>query len=414
MARGAWLVLAPEARRGFAAAVVTAFGALTGLGVLPFLSGLWARFSPTGIMLSLTWNPSYPTTGYLLLVWLTLVIAVRLIIPALSPRTVLACSSGGFAVVLLFWLLQGAWIGHAARALSTGALQAGLRSSIEREDLSTFLFYLYAETQDLPRPGPGQNDALIRLARTLAFINRHELALDALLQVQRQAPFNPSYWLLYAGETVATHNWPYLDQALADWQTRAVGQEDWSQLAECWNTATLFSVVYGRQAGILQHNLLAAASPATAGVIRTIMSEPETGVDQFVQAARRFGRPTAAGILWAGLKMEMVHDHWQRAFALAQKAMAMDPGNNRLAVDAVHAAIGAERYQDGYDLIRDDLPPDSAEANYLAAVTQLALDHYQDAQAAAERAEDLARQNGYMELALTSHALREAAMEKQP
>jgi len=92
----------------------------------------------------------------------------------------------------------------------------------------------------------------------------------------------------------------------------------------------------------------------------------------------------------------------------------MDPGNNRLAVDAVHAAIGAERYQDGYDLIRDDLPPDSAEANYLAAVTQLALDHYQDAQAAAERAEDLARQNGYMELALTSHALREAAMEKQP
>jgi len=396
--------------RGLTWGLVISFGALTGMGVLEFVSDMLARFNTTGIILSLIWQPTADVTGWLIWCWLLLILVVRFLAANTAPRTLLFLFVLGAGVVFLFWCTQAAFLYGSARSLDDGAIVAGIKQSVRDEDVGRYLFYEYAATVD--DYGERRNDVLIDFARTLGFIDYHEQALDALMQVNRHLPYNQAYWLLYTGEVVATRNWPYLPAALDRWQEVIVRQKQWDQLAECWNTATLFSPVFGEQAEEMQAHLLHRVTGPQLAIVSDIITEPT-----YPQAAAFIAHTASLGVagqvetLWAAAKEEMIANNWDRAWILGRYALALRPHSPQLMMDVAHIALGAGRYREALAMA-GQYGPDSAEGAYVAGVASLALGNYAAADAYAASAEQIAKDKGYLELALSARTLGETAKER--
>ena len=397
--------------QGVGRGVLIAFGALTGMGALEFVSDVLGRFNTTGIMLALAWQPTVDATGWFLWCWLLLIVGVRIFAYSLPPRTIVRLSVLGLFLPLLVWSAQAATVYHSARALNGHQIAAGLRQSVNNENVGQYLYYVYARTVD--DGGTRRNNALMTFALGLSFTNHDEQSLDALKQVDKRYPYNSAYWLMYTGEIIATKNWPYLRGALEDWQKMIVARNQWPQLAECWNTATLFSPVYGRYARRMESGLEATLPPPEAAAIRDVLGEPGyKDAGAFIESTQVLDPLTRVRVLWTASQMEVIRHRWARAYTLGAYAVHLDPSNDRLAADVAFAAIDAGEYRAALSLAERNVGKRTARGNFIASVASLAMGNYRRALAFAATAQHLAVDKEYLEMAISARGMEEVARNR--
>lgn len=389
---------------------VMAFAILTGIGVLQFFSLILARYTVIGIMLSLAWTPTTLEVGWLLWSWLIVTIIAYWISFNMLLRTKIIVIVVGFIFPFLLWGVQAISLYSYASSIQQKSVQKEIKISVEQENVKNYIFYLYVET--LSTNNGTRNNALMSLSQILTFANYNQEALDSMQQVNKTKPYNTqAYWLNYAGSIVATHNWPDLENALENWQNNIIQNQSWEQLGECWNTATLFSPIYGQWTVMLQNQILTNGTKEEKEIIKDIIAEDhyQSISNYYQQKLSLLPKTISAEIMWSDMVTEVVHSNWNRAYQLGFLASRTLDNNSRFIVDFAQASIGDRQYQRVLYLVNTKLNKNSAREAYIKSVIFLAKGDYHLAYRYSVLAEKLAIKKGYIVLALTAHGMKEIA-----